>query len=252
MVCLNWLLSDKPLDLETELTIGFLNHLLLGTPASPLRKILLESGLGDAIVGGGVEDELLQPQFSIGLKGVSEDDIHKVEELGKWIYDMNPFEPLKYEKPLEDLKSRISKEGSKSVFSPLIEKFILNNPHKVTVEMQPDPEKAAREEATEKQILQKVKTSMTAEDLAELTRATHELRLKQETPDPPEALKTVPSLSLQDIPKEPIRVPTEPIIVRDGNEGPDFCPIKPINWEENWRNISLSIHIISAGQGRSM
>jgi Zn-dependent M16 (insulinase) family peptidase len=81
MVCLNWLLSDKPLDLETELTLGFLDHLMLGTPASPLRKILLESGLGDAIVGGGVEDELLQPQFSIGLKGVSEDDIQKVEEL---------------------------------------------------------------------------------------------------------------------------------------------------------------------------
>jgi len=81
MVCLNWLLSDKPLDLETELTLGFLDHLMLGTPASPLRKILLESGLGDAIVGGGVEDELLQPQFSIGLKGVSKDDIQKVEEL---------------------------------------------------------------------------------------------------------------------------------------------------------------------------
>lgn len=81
MVCLNWLLSDKPLDLETELTLGFLDHLMLGTPASPLRKILLESGLGDAIVGGGIEDELLQPQFSIGLKGVSEDDIKKVEEL---------------------------------------------------------------------------------------------------------------------------------------------------------------------------
>lgn len=81
MVCLNWLLSEKPLDLETELALGFLDHLMTGTPASPLRKILLESGLGDAIVGGGIEDELLQPQFSLGLKGVSEDDIHKVEEL---------------------------------------------------------------------------------------------------------------------------------------------------------------------------
>lgn len=49
---------------------------------------------------------------------------------------MNPFEPLKYEKPLQDLKSRLAKEGSKSVFSPLIERFILNNPHRVTVEMQ--------------------------------------------------------------------------------------------------------------------
>lgn len=49
---------------------------------------------------------------------------------------MNPFEPLKYEKPLQDLKSRIAKEGSKAIFSPLIEKLILYNPHKVTVEMQ--------------------------------------------------------------------------------------------------------------------
>ena len=81
MVCVNWLLSEKPLDLETELTLGFLDHLMLGTPASPLRKILLESGLGEAIVGGGIEDELLQPQFSIGLKGVLDEDIPKVEEL---------------------------------------------------------------------------------------------------------------------------------------------------------------------------
>ena len=65
--------------MQTELTLSFTDH--LGTPASPLRKVLLESGLGDAIIGGGVEDELLQPQFSIGLKGVSEDDIPKVEEL---------------------------------------------------------------------------------------------------------------------------------------------------------------------------
>lgn len=50
---------------------------------------------------------------------------------------------------------------------------------------------------------------MTEEDLAELARATEELRLKQETPDPPEALKCVPSLSLQDIPKKPIHVPIE-------------------------------------------
>jgi presequence protease len=81
MVCINWLLAEEPLDVETELTLGFLDHLLLGTPASPLRRVLLESCLGDAIVGGGVEDELLQPQFSIGLKGVSEDNIQKVEEL---------------------------------------------------------------------------------------------------------------------------------------------------------------------------
>lgn len=49
---------------------------------------------------------------------------------------MDPFEPLKYEKPLLALKARIEAEGSKAVFSPLIEKFILNNSHRVVVEMQ--------------------------------------------------------------------------------------------------------------------
>ncbi|KAL6494730.1 Homeobox protein PKNOX1 [Orobanche gracilis] len=261
MVCLNWLLSETPLDLETELALGFLNHLMMGTPASPLRKILLESHLGDAIVGGGVEDELLQSQFSVGLKGISEDDIKKVEELvmttlknlaeegfdsdsveasmntiefslrenntgsfprglalmlrsvGKWVYDMDPFEPLKYQKPLKALKARIAEEGSKAVFAPLIEKFILNNPHCVTVEMQPDSEKASRDEATEKENLEKLKASLTQGDLAELVRATHELKLKQETPDPPEALRCVPGLSLQDIPGKPIQIPIEVVDV---------------------------------------
>ncbi|CAG7882800.1 unnamed protein product [Brassica rapa] len=257
MVCINWLLSEKPLDLETQLALGFLDHLMLGTPASPLRKILLESGLGEALVSSGMSDELLQPQFSVGMKGVSEDNVQKVEELimstlkklaeegfesdaveasmntiefslrenntgsfprglslmlqsiAKWIYDMDPFEPLKYTEPLKALKARIAEEGSKAVFSPLIEQFILNNSHRVTIEMQPDPEKASQEEAEEKSILEKVKAGMTEEDLAELARATEELRLKQETPDPPEALRCVPSLNLSDIPKEPTYVPTE-------------------------------------------
>uniref|UniRef100_A0A0D6R045 Peptidase M16C associated domain-containing protein n=1 Tax=Araucaria cunninghamii TaxID=56994 RepID=A0A0D6R045_ARACU len=257
MVCLNWLLADEPLDLETELALGFLDHLMLGTPAAPLRKTLLESGLGDAIVGGGIEDELLQPQFSIGLKNVAEDDVGRVEELilstfkkladegftseaveasmntiefslrenntgsfprglslmlrsmGKWLYGKNPFEPLKFEKPLEALKARIAQDGSKTVFSPLIQKFLLDNPHRVTIQLQPDPEKASQDEATEQENLKKVKSSMTEEDLAELARATEELRLKQETPDPPEALKTVPCLSLDDIPKKPIRIPID-------------------------------------------
>lgn len=75
--------------------------------------------------------------------------------------------------------------------------------------MQPDPEKASRDEAAEKEMLRQVKASMTQRDLAELARATKELKEKQETPDPPEALKAVPSLSLQDIPKKPIHIPIE-------------------------------------------
>ena len=38
---------------------------------------------------------------------------------------------------------------------------------------------------------------------------TEKLHCRQETPDPPETLATVPSLSLVDIPKEPISVPID-------------------------------------------
>ncbi|KAL3690174.1 hypothetical protein R1sor_016483 [Riccia sorocarpa] len=255
MVAINWVLSDEPLDLETELALGFLDHLMLGTPAAPLRKALMESGLGESIVGGGIEDELRQPQFSIGLKGVAGEKTAEVEELvfktlsrlveegftaeaveasintiefslrenntgsfprglslmlrsmGKWLYGGDPFEPLRFAKPLEAFKERIAKEGVKGVFSPLIQRYILDNRHRVTIELQPDTEKGARDEAAEAEKLAKVKASMTPEDLAELARATEELRLKQETPDPPEALRVVPSLLLKDIPKEPISVP---------------------------------------------
>lgn len=49
---------------------------------------------------------------------------------------MDPFESLKYQEPLAALKARIEKEGSNAVFSLLIEKYILNNPQLVTIEIQ--------------------------------------------------------------------------------------------------------------------
>jgi presequence protease len=81
MFTLNWLLNDTPLSAVDQLTLGVLDHLLLGTASSILRKSLLESGLGEAITGGGLSDELLQATFSVGLKGVEGDDIRKAEQL---------------------------------------------------------------------------------------------------------------------------------------------------------------------------
>jgi hypothetical protein len=78
---INWLLNDRPLSALEELTLGVLDHLLTGTTSSVLRKTLMESGLGDAITGGGLSDELLQAVFMIGLKGVAKDDVSKVEDL---------------------------------------------------------------------------------------------------------------------------------------------------------------------------
>ena len=65
----------------SRIALQVLDHLLMGTPTSTLYKPMIESGLGAAIMGGGVSDELKQATFSIGLKGVKADDVPKVEDL---------------------------------------------------------------------------------------------------------------------------------------------------------------------------
>jgi hypothetical protein len=77
----NWLLNDRPMTAMEEITLTVLDHLLTGTSSSILRKTLMESGLGEAITGGGLSDELMQATFSMGLKGVKPENVNAVEEL---------------------------------------------------------------------------------------------------------------------------------------------------------------------------
>ncbi|KAL3738842.1 hypothetical protein ACJRO7_020247 [Eucalyptus globulus] len=121
---------------------------------------------------------------------------------------MDPSEPLNHEESLMALKARIAKEGSEAVFSPLTEKFVLNNPHLYTVEMQPDPEQASRDESAENEILES-QSKYARRRFSSVSTCHAGATFGAGSPDPPEALRTIPSLSLHDIPKMPIRVPTE-------------------------------------------
>lgn len=101
--------------------------------------------------------------------------------------------------PMELLKARVDNEGSRAVSTQLIEKFILNNPHRTSVEAQ-----ASQHESLEKYNLEKLKASMTEEDLAELARVASELQL-----NPPSPLKPVPRFSMKNISRKPMQVPLE-------------------------------------------
>ena len=80
MLTVNWML-DEPTDIETALGFDILEHILIGTAAAPLYKALIDSGLGEALAGNGLDDSLRQPMFSIGLKGIDVGDADKVERL---------------------------------------------------------------------------------------------------------------------------------------------------------------------------
>ena len=80
MFTVNWMLPS-PTDAELVFALTLLDSILLGSPASPLRKALIESGLGEDLTGGGLETHMIQMFFSIGLKGVETDNLEKAEAL---------------------------------------------------------------------------------------------------------------------------------------------------------------------------
>lgn len=261
----NWVLSEQPLDTATSIALSFLDQLLLGTAAAPLRRALESSGLGEALTGGGLEDELVQPTYGVGLKGVSPSNVAAVEALiastlerlavdgfdpsevaaavntiefslrenntgrfprglslmlrsvSSWLYGRDAFEPLRFEAPLAALKARL--DAGDDVFRPLIRRFLIDNPHKVTVELRPDSGVGPAAEAAERSALSAEKARRSEAQLEELVAATEALKARQEAPDTEEALRCMPHLALADIPKAPKPVPTSVATSIAGHEG---------------------------------
>lgn len=80
MATLNWVLGETR-EVDTTFALRILEYILLGMPASPLRKTLIDSGLGEDLAGEGLGNELRQTYFSTGLKGIDVGNSEKVEKL---------------------------------------------------------------------------------------------------------------------------------------------------------------------------
>lgn len=65
--------GDKP---ETHYVMDVLEHILLETPGAPLKKALIEAGIGKDVFGS-ADTGILQPAFSIVAKGANPEDQDK-------------------------------------------------------------------------------------------------------------------------------------------------------------------------------
>ena len=244
MMTVNWVLGETS-DAVTSMAFNILGYILLGTPGSPLRKALIESGLGEDITGGGLEGELRQLVFSVGLKGITPGKEDAVEALimdtltglatdgidpkaveaalntiefslrenntgsyprglvlmlramTTWLYDGDPLALLSFESILAEINTRIA--SKKDFFEVLIRECFLENAHRATVIIHPDPELEDRMEATEKERLQAVLQAADSDGLNRMVENTTHLKAIQETPDTPEALATIPTLKIADL-----------------------------------------------------
>jgi len=73
-ICLAWLISDVR-DTFENLAISIIGHILLGNSASPLRKALIDSGIGSTLCDGtGFDTDNRDTMFVAGLKDVTRSD----------------------------------------------------------------------------------------------------------------------------------------------------------------------------------
>ena len=81
MVNIAWMLTEN-CDYETALFLEIISGLLVGSAASPLRKALINSGLGEDLTPtSGMESDLKQLLFCAGLRNTKNADVKKIEKL---------------------------------------------------------------------------------------------------------------------------------------------------------------------------
>lgn len=239
----NWMLPEYT-DTSLVMALEILSHALLDTPASPLRKTLIDSGLGEDVLGG-LSPYTRQMTFSAGLKGLAPVDVDKVEPLimdtltalardgidpemvaasfntiefalrenntgrfprglfllirglGTWLHGGDPLAPLAFEAPLAAVKERLAAEPD--YLPSLIRTYLLDNPHRVTVILEPDDELNRRLEQQERERLDQARAAMDDAQAQAIVENSRLLKEKQDTPDAPEVLAKLPSLKREDL-----------------------------------------------------
>ncbi len=270
MFTVNWLLTENASPTDV-LIFEILEHILEGLPGSPLRKALIESGLGEDTTGIGLETDLRQLYYSVGLKGMDARQIHEAEMLifntlaelvaqgisqetieaainsvefalreknsgrfprgidamvtclSSWLYTTDPnmaLAPLMWDAPLASIKARLAQ--GEHIFEQYIEKWFLNNEHRSTVILLPDTTYAERLAKEEQERMARIQDACNPTERAAMVAETQRLRSVQERADSPEALASIPSLSIADLALKNKTIPiaekgdkNTPILVHD-------------------------------------
>ncbi|MBO6304396.1 MAG: insulinase family protein [Selenomonadaceae bacterium] len=246
---LNFITGDA-LDNETDLGLQILEHALIGSAMSPLKKAIIDAKLGKD-VDSVTESEMLQPMFSVILSNSEKDRadkflniiedtlkklvkdgidplllesavnlfefrfreadfgtapkglIYGLQALKNWLYDGKPYAPLMY----EPLIARMRKGLKDGYFENLIEKYLLNNPHKTLVILSPSATVGKEKSDALKDKLAKIKANMTEGEISAVVSEVKKLRERQEREETEDALNSIPILKLSDIRKKSYEYP---------------------------------------------
>jgi Zn-dependent M16 (insulinase) family peptidase len=117
--------------------------------------------------------------------------------LATWLYNDDPLALVAFEAPLKAVKSAMA--ANKRFFEDMIRRYFLDNSHRTSLILRPDPDMDRKEREAEEKRLGRAKEEMARDDIEAIISSVRRLKEIQETPDSPEALATIPMLRLSDL-----------------------------------------------------
>jgi Zn-dependent M16 (insulinase) family peptidase len=124
-----------------------------------------------------------------------------------WLHGKKPWERLLFVPFFTALKERIARE--EGFFEALIQKYLLDNPHRALVLVEPEPGYLEKKEAALTGALDKKERALSGEERRAIKEKNAELERRQTQGETKEALARIPHLSRQDLSGEVETVPRE-------------------------------------------
>ncbi|MCL2213934.1 MAG: insulinase family protein [Treponema sp.] len=117
--------------------------------------------------------------------------------LRAWLHGCKPWESLLIQGPIAKLKENI--KFNNRYFESLIEKYLLNNPHRALVIIEPRDDFLTKQEEILSQSLSDMVNKMSEDEKRQITEKTKELEKIQSEADTSEVLASIPHLSRSDL-----------------------------------------------------
>ena len=127
--------------------------------------------------------------------------------LAAWNYNCDPTLFLNQEKNWKKLEKKL--DAQENFLEKLIKKYFLDNPHRLRLELLPDPKLLERREKRISARLRKLQSAMTAQELQHIQHEQVSLRKAQQKADPAAALRQLPRLRLEHLSPQPPRLPVK-------------------------------------------
>ena len=128
-----------------------------------------------------------------------------------WMYGGEATADLNLRADLAALRRKY--ESTPGFFEDLLRSALLDNPHRMTLVAVPDAGCNAREAAEFSEKMAKIKAAMPAAELDRVAEQAAVIDRMQSAPNSPEALATLPKLSLRDVDPNPAEFPTRVSVI---------------------------------------